>query len=250
MKGADSMSPHISAIQRTVLAATVLLFATGLAGCAASAPPSSTGFGASGASSTSTSTSTASAESTVQPIQPTADAGSEASGFTSGANTVQGHYNAAEKAMKAVKPDAVFIGAQTSGVISTVPSPVWVYLFADKKTNKGYAVTIAKGKSDKPLKLSSAALLANEWAKVPPVSDWKIDSDVALKKASAAYTQRFGAKAPTKYGMAMPVFVSDSAANKSRGFKNMVWMVMFDPEGTARSIQVDAKTGEVLPASK
>jgi hypothetical protein len=236
------MNPHVSAIQRAALAATVLLFAIGLAGCTASAPPSSTGSGASGAS-----TSAPSAESTAQPA---AGAESEASGFTSGADTAQGHYSAAEKAMKAVQPDAVFIVAETPGVISTDPSPEWIYLFASKKTNKGYAVTIAKGKSDKPLELSSEALLADEWAKVPPVSDWKIDSDVTLEKASAAYTQRFGAKPPAKYGMAMPAFVSDSAANKSGGFKNMVWMVMFDPEGTARPIQVDARTGEVLPASK
>jgi hypothetical protein len=245
------MSPHISAIQRAALATTVLVFAIGLAGCAASAPPSSTGPSASGVSSTSgasdAATSAPSAETTVQPISGTE---AEASGFTSGADTAQGHYNAAEKSMKAVQPDAVFIVAQTPGVISADPSPEWIYLFASKKTNKGYAVTIAKGKSDKPLEISNKALLANEWAKIPPVSDWKIDSDVALEKASAAYTQRFGAKPPVKYGMAMPAFVSDSAANKATGFKNMVWMVMFDPEGKARPIQVDAQTGEVLPASK
>ena len=234
------MNPHVSTIQRAALAATVLLFAIGLAGCKAPAPPSSTGSGASGASTSAPAAETSS--------QPTAVVEPASSGFTGGADTAQGHYNAAEKAMKAVEPDVVCIVAQTPDVISAIPSPEWVYLFASKKTNKGYVVTISKGESDKPLEVSSEALQADDWAKVPPISDWKIDSDVALEKASAAYRQRFAAEPPVKYGMSMPAFMSDSAANKSGGFKSMVWTVMFDPEGSARPIQVDAKTGEVLPA--
>jgi hypothetical protein len=244
------MTLHLKPVSRAVLAASVLiLMLAGLAGCATSTAPTPTGTG--GSAGTAPLSGATSSPTSTTPVSPATVTG----GFGSGVDTAQGHYDSAEKAMKATVPDAVFVTVQTPGVVASTPNPEWLYLFGSKKTNKGYVVTIAKGKSDKPLALATEPLKADEWARVPSTSDWKIDSDMALEKASAAYKQRLGTDAPAKYAMGMAVFVSDTAANRASGVKPFVWTVIFDPEAggadaAAREILVDAKTGAVLPAAK
>jgi hypothetical protein len=172
------------------------------------------------------------------------------SAFGTGADTAQGHYDAAEKAMKAVAPDAVFVTVQTGAPV-TNPSPMWVYLFASKEKNKAYAVTVAKGKPSKPLALETESLRASEWAKVPTTTaDWKVDSDVALKQASAAFTKRLDMAPPKRFQMGMSVFVAETEGTSTP--KPYVWAIAYEAdEGAAvpgvLRIQVNAKTGAVLP---
>jgi hypothetical protein len=215
---------------RTLLAACVLaMMAFGLAGCGA--PPASTSSQKSGG---------ASAEASV----------ALTSAFGTGADTAQGHYDAAESAMKAVAPDAVFVSVQTGAPV-TNPSPVWVYLFASKAKNKAYAVTVAKGKPGKPLALATESFRASEWARVPTTTaDWKVDSDVALKQASAAFTERLEMAPPKRFKMGMSVFIAQAEGTSTP--KPYVWAIAYEAdEGMGvpgvSQIQVNAKTGVVLP---
>jgi hypothetical protein len=215
---------------RTLLAASILaLMVLGLAGCGA--PASSTsGQKSDGASKEASVTLT--------------------SAFGTSADTAQGHYDAAEKAMKAVAPDAVFVSVQTGAPV-TNPSPVWIYLFASKKKDKAYAVTVTKGEPGKPLALATESFRASEWAKVPTTTaEWKVDSDVALKRASAAFTKRLDMAPPKRFQMGMSVFVAQDEGTSTP--KPYVWAIAYEAdEGAAvpgvRQIQVNAKTGAVLP---
>jgi hypothetical protein len=215
---------------RALLVASVLaLMVSGLAGCGA--PAASTSGQKSDKASKETSVTLTSA-------------------FGTDADTAQGHYAAAEMAMRAVAPDAVFVSVQTGAPV-TNPSPVWVYLFASKKRNKAYAVTVAKGKPSKPLALATESFRANEWAKVPTTTaDWKVDSDVALKQASAAFTKRLEMAPPKRFQMGMSVFVAEDEGTSTP--KPYVWAIAYEAdEGlgvpAVRQIRVNAKTGAVLP---
>lgn len=223
------MTPSLKPALRVLLAASVLLMASlVLGGCAPSA-------------STSAGTGSASTEASA-PVK---------SGFGSGADTAQGHFDAADQAIKASVPDAVFISVQT-GTVVTDPSPVWIYLFASKKKNKAYAVTVAKGVANKPVTLPTESLRANEWAKVPTSTvDWKIDSNVALKNANAAFTTQLEMAPPKRFVMGMSMFVAEQGKN-SAGSKPYTWVIVYQPDegagvpGVSR-IEVDAKTGKVAP---
>jgi hypothetical protein len=217
-------------LPRTLLVASVLaLLVLGLAGC-----------GTPAASTSDQKSDKASEEASV----------TVTSAFGTGADTAQGHYDAAEKAMKAVAPDAVFVSVQTGAPV-TNPSPIWVYLFASKQKNKAYAVTVAEGKPSEPLALATESFRASEWAKVPTTTaDWKIDSDVALKRASAAFTKRLEMAPPKRFQMGMSVFIAQAEGTSTP--KPYVWAIAYEAdEGAAvpgvRQIQVDAKTGAVLP---
>jgi hypothetical protein len=223
-------------LSRVVLAVGVLLAMTvGLAGCGA---PTST------QTSSSTGSSTASHEAS----------GASAVAFDSSADTAQGHYAAALKSVKAVAPDAVLVVVQTEIPATSTPSAVWIYLFASKKMNKAYAVTVSSGKPGKPLALATESLRADEWAKVPPVTAWKIDSDEAFKKAFAAYAERLNSTPPKQYSMGMALFVADTPENNASGVKPLVWSVTFDPSAggvtATRQALVDAKTGAVLTGAE
>lgn len=226
------MTLRPKSLLRAVLGASVVVMATAvLAGCGTSAgtAPSQT--------------TTKASEEASAPIK---------SGFGTGANTAQGNYAAAEKAMKAVAPDAVFISVQT-GTAVTDPSPMWAYLFASKKTNKAYAVTVAKGTASKPLKLPTESLRANEWAKVPTSTvDWKVDSDVALKRAAAAFTKQLEMAPPKTFIMGMTVFVADTKPKGGAITKPYTWVIVYQADAelgipAVRQIEVDAKTGQVAP---
>jgi hypothetical protein len=153
--------------------------------------------------------------------------------------------------MKAVAADAVFISVQTGpGAAVTDPSPVWMYLFASKKKNKAYAVTVVKGKAGKPLALKTESLRPDEWAKVPATTaDWKVDSDAALRLAAAAYKERLDMAPPKRFTMGMAAFVAEVSTDTIKPF---VWAITYEAdEGAAvpgvKQVQVNAKTGKVLP---
>jgi hypothetical protein len=229
---AHSMTLRPESLLRAVLGTSVLAILVAiLAGCSASTGPA--------------------------PSQTTGKASVEASapiksGFGTGANTAQGNYDAAEKSMKAVAPDAVFISVQTGAAV-TDPPAIWTYLFASKKTKKGYAVTVAKGTASKPLKLSTESLRADEWAKVPAsTADWKVDSDVALKRATAAFTKQLEMAPPKMFVMGMTVFVADTKAKGTAIVKPFTWVIAYQADAelgipAVRQIEVDAKTGTVAP---
>jgi hypothetical protein len=220
-------------------AAVLLLLAGAIAGCTSAKPPSGSTGGPATGSATATS-------STVTPSEAVPATG----GFGSGAVTAQGYYDIAYKSAKASVPDAVFFVVQVPTVATVTPSPTWGYLFGSKKSNKVYLVTVVGGKADKIQDLGASALKATQWATIPSVDGWKIDSNVALAKAAATYQQRTGKTASNKYAMGMATFVPTSDS----GIKAFVWTISFDPEGAgdakSRRIDIDAKTGAALPQAK
>lgn len=223
------MTLRLKPLFRTAVAMSVLVMIVAvLGGCGTSATPTSSSTGAN------------TPDETPAPLK---------SGFGTGANTAQGHYDAAEKAMKAEVPDAVLISVRT-GATSTDPPAIWTYLFASKKTGKGYAVSVANGTVSKPSKLPGESIRANEWAKVPTTtSDWKVDSDAALKRATAVYTKELEMAPPSKFIMGMSTFVADAKAKGSpTPFR---WTIVYAPEDGVipgvHQVEVDAKTGQVMP---
>ena len=154
--------------------------------------------------------------------------------------------------MKATAPDSMLLAVQTDDSPVTVnPSPIWMYLFNSKATGKTYIVTVTDGVAGEPKALVVEPLKAAEWPLVPAATDWTVDSNAAYDKASATYVERFGSPVPKSYGMAMNLFISETMAKEAAGAKPFIWKVTFlADDKTARVIQLDAKTGEVLPASQ
>ena len=234
------MKHHAKHVLRLLLATTVLcLLITGLVGCskpaATTSPPATK------------SPSTSSTASEVASVSEPA-----ASGFTTGGNTAQGRFEIADKAMKAQAPDAVLLAVQTDdSPVTAYPSPTWDYMFASKASGKSYIVTVADGAASVSKALVVDPLTAAEWSQIPALTDWKADSDAAYEKASAAHVERFGTPAPKTYGLAMNLFITEAMAKQNAGAKPFIWKVAYlVDDNTARIIQVDAKTGEVLPASQ
>jgi hypothetical protein len=189
------MNLRTTGARRLVATSAVMaLLAIAMAGCTTTAPSG----GAAGGSATGSSTAGAGAS-----AAPSSAASPVAGSLGSGADTAMGYYRIAYKAAKAAAPDAVFFVVQVPTVATTTPSPSWDYLFGSKKTNRVYLVTVTKAKAAKPQDLGASSLAAAQWATIPSVTAWKIDSDVALAKASATYKQRTGKAVPAKYAMGM-----------------------------------------------
>lgn len=221
------------------LLATFALLTAMTAGCA----PTSGGSSSSGGSSASTSTGGTETSAS-------APAGPGKQAFGTGAKTAQGYYDIALAAMKKVQPDAVFLIVQTPGVVNSEPADGWSYIFGSKKTGRVYVVNVDNGAASKPQDAGPAGLSAKQWAAVPAVEAWKVDSTTAYAKASAAYQERFSTASPLSYAMGMAAFAPNAPT-----IKPFVWSVNFDPNGDpaaakARQIDVDAKTGEVVPPAK
>lgn len=149
----------------------------------------------------------------------------------------------AQSAMTTIAPDAKLLLVQTAEAVTPTATPVWAYLFGSPATDKAYVVYVDKGKATPASQYGNAGLTKAEWAVVPGIDAWKIDSDQAYTKALAAS----GAKgAPAAYGMAFVTYVPKSAGKTT--IKAFVWNVSFEPgtSGAATgTIGVDAKTGAV-----
>jgi hypothetical protein len=168
----------------------------------------------------------------------TACAGPPASGGTAKSNLPL-----ARSSIATTAPDARFLLVQTGNIVTATATPVWTYLFGSPRTGTIYAVMVRDGNASAPMPYGTTDLSAKEWASVPGVDGWKVDSDVALDKALASASLQ-GKQVP--YAMGMVSYVPKTSTATVEPF---VWSVVLDPEpksgSKTRTVSVDAATGEV-----
>lgn len=154
--------------------------------------------------------------------------------------TAKGSLSVAESALATLAPDARLLVVQTAQTVTETSTPVWAYLFGSPETDKTYLVYVSDGESMGASEYGTAGLSAEEWEKVPDLSDWKIDSDRAYRTAAETATST-----PTGYAMGLQTFVPESISETDT-VGAFVWYISMDVGGqTARVVEVDAKTGEL-----
>lgn len=156
-------------------------------------------------------------------------------------STAMGSYSVAQSVLATTAPDARLLVCQMLESVSTTGTPYWAYLFGSPATDMGYLVYASAGSVMTWSQYGSLGLSADEWAKVPSLDDWKVDSDAAYSKALGAS----GATGtPLGYFMGL---VTYKAAEDTSTIKPFEWNVWLDP-GTSGATQnlilVDAKTGK------
>jgi hypothetical protein len=156
-------------------------------------------------------------------------------------STAKGSLPAAQSALSTMAPDAKLLLVTTAGIVTTAP-PVWQYLFGSPKSGKTYSVNMMGGNA-LPQEYGSAGLTPDEWAAVPGLDKWKIDSDVAVQKARSVYTAAGGDD--SAYILGMVTYVPKSATKTTS--KALVWSVSFDPSKRGKAptptVEVNAETG-------
>jgi hypothetical protein len=159
------------------------------------------------------------------------------------AGTAKSNLPLAQSRIATTAPDAKFLLVQTGNVVTATSTPIWTYLFGSPKSGAIYAVMIQNGNASAPAPYGTAGLSAKEWAEVPGIDAWKVDSDAALDKALASASLQ-GKAVP--YAMGMVSYVPKAATATVEPF---VWNVVLDPEATGgakpKTVSIDAATGQV-----
>ena len=139
-----------------------------------------------------------------------------------------------------VAPDAKLILCQTVAPIPATSTPIWEFLIGSPKTGLVYSALIVQGKAQTN-QYGQVTLSAAEWAKIPSLDAWKIDSDVAHEKALSVYPQGKKAEYMSQFLMYRPQGAPKTAA------KPMTWSITFDPaskgKATTSTVLVDMVTG-------
>ena len=152
---------------------------------------------------------------------------------------------AAMSAVATQAPDARVLAVQTAQPITSTSAPTWEFLIGSPKTSVIYAVRVQDGQAQAQ-KYGTANFTPAEWATVPAIDQWKIDSDAALQKALSVYPNG-------KNAAYLPGFVTyvPKAARDSKA-RPMKWIIAFDPatKGSAATstVDVDVTTGEAALA--
>lgn len=162
---------------------------------------------------------------------------------TTTGKTAKAGLDVARSALSTMAPEAKLLVVQTAQATTPTDTPVWAYLFGDAKSDATYLVYVVDGKAMSASEYGTAGLTTEEWAKVPDVGEWKIDSDAALKKA----LEVSGAKGdPAAYYMGFETYVPEAVAASST-VSAFTWYVNFDPGtsgATTSTIGVSATTGD------
>jgi hypothetical protein len=155
--------------------------------------------------------------------------------------TAKGSLSAAESALSTMAPDAKLLLVQTAESVTPTATPVWGYLFGSPGSSKTYSVYVRDGEVLQASEYGQVQLDKTEWAAVPGIDDWKIDSDEAYDKALKAS----GAAAESaSYYMGFVTYMPKSESTST--VKPFIWNVMFDPATsgvTSGTVEVNATTG-------
>jgi len=152
-------------------------------------------------------------------------------------------FPAAVSAISTTAPDAKLLVVQSATAISTTGTPVWSYLFGSPKTGKTYQVIVLSGKAIRTTEYGTADLTPAQWAQVPPVDKWKINSPEAYEKARATAN----ANPSSAYTMGFLMFLPPTAVGSKT--KPLTWYVSFDPQtsnATTGTVGIDITTGAVV----
>ena len=150
----------------------------------------------------------------------------------------------ATSALSTMAPDAKLLVVQTSGAATPTSTPTWSYLFGSPKNDKTFIVEVKDGKVVSASEYGAAGLTATDWAAVPKVDVWKIDSTDAYKTAVKASGANSAASA---YSMGFLTYLPSTETTSDT--KPFVWYVSFDPSTSGAAtgtIKVDAKTGAII----
>jgi hypothetical protein len=153
-------------------------------------------------------------------------------------------YAVAESAVTEMAADAVLLVVQTAAPVAAEAAPIWVYTFGSPESGSMYSVTVATGAAMPATEVGSAPLSEAEWALVPGIDAWKVDSDAAYEKALEASEIADGVSA---YEMIFETHVPESAAGAAT--KPLVWYVILTPTDTASApvtVEVNAETGAAV----
>ncbi|PKQ15719.1 MAG: hypothetical protein CVT67_08355 [Actinobacteria bacterium HGW-Actinobacteria-7] len=147
----------------------------------------------------------------------------------------------AQSALSTTAPDAKLLLVQTVQGVEPTGTPTWAFLFGSPTSDKTYVVYMAGGKSMGSEEYGTAGLDKTQWAAVPGLETWKIDSDEAYTKA---FTAGGGKGVPLAYVMGLTTYKPEGVTSTVEPF---VWSVQFDPGEsgvTTSPVNVNASTGE------
>jgi hypothetical protein len=161
-----------------------------------------------------------------------------------------GMVDRATRVVKDMTPGAVLVGVQTPSPALVLPPARWDYLFADSKRNKIIVIEMSPDSTGSPTEAGNSKLTAKEYARVAPVSEWKVDSDQAYESATALYKKTFKEDPPGTVSMGLVLIKPASAT--AVGAKALQWEVYYFPANgdTNKSVRisVDAVTGKAFMA--
>jgi hypothetical protein len=154
----------------------------------------------------------------------------------------------ATEAVKAVTPGAVLVGVQTPAPTMVQPPAKWDYLYGDAKRNKIIVIEMSADTAGAPTDAGNSKLTSKEYARVAPVSEWKVDSDAALAAATVLYKKQYKNDPPG--GVSMGLVLIRPENTKAVGAKALQWEVYYFPANgdtnKAIRISVDAVTGKAF----
>jgi hypothetical protein len=156
--------------------------------------------------------------------------------------TAKAAYKLAMSSLSTMAPEGKLLIAQaTEPINSRTTTAGWEFLVGDPKTNKVFAVIVSNGKAQAQ-EYGNAGLSASEWAKIPALSEWKIDSDKAIETAVKFYP----AGSTAQFFPGFVTYIPQSASQTDT-VKPMTWVFDFDPatRGTAptNTVEVDLRSG-------
>jgi hypothetical protein len=141
-----------------------------------------------------------------------------------------------------IAPDGKILLGDSVAPVPATATPIWQFFVASEKKAMVYTVLVTKGKAQHR-EYAKITLKAAEWAKVPALSAWKIDSGEARLKALTVYPQGKNAQFISQFLTYRP-----EGASKTGAAKPMTWQVTFDPasnksKAPTTTILVDMVTG-------
>jgi len=155
--------------------------------------------------------------------------------------------NAAATALQTINakhPGVKLLYCQMVSPTNATSTPMWQFLIGSPDDNSVYSAMVGNGQA-RWQSYGSVKMGKAEWSKVPTTTVWKIDSDVALKKALELFPN--GKKGT--YFASFMTYLPDAATDRST--TPMQWMFNFDPtlgKGSAptSTVMVDMVTGKTF----
>jgi hypothetical protein len=155
-------------------------------------------------------------------------------------STAKKAFAVAMSTLSTAAPDGKLLVLESGGAITPTSTPSWQFLIGSPKTGTIYAVNVVNGKGQFQ-EYGPSGLSAAEWAAVPSIDAWKIDSDAAYQKAVVVHPG--GKSAP--YIVGFVTYIPKSAGKTTT--KAMQWLVTFDPKAQGKAptstVDVDVTTG-------
>lgn len=155
--------------------------------------------------------------------------------------TAKGAAMVALSSMPTSVRDPKLLLCQTIMPTEVTRTPIWQFLVGSPKDNLSYNV-IVNGGLAQSREIGKIVMKPKEWANVPSLKDWKIDSDVARTNALNVYPNGQNAA----YISSFLTYASEAATQTIS--PPMTWVIDFDPTSKGKknapsTVMVDMRTG-------